>query len=285
MEGPKFSFVLPCYNDIDLLKKSLAGLCLNMGAAKFEVLLVDNNTSEGDIDEAYRKYVDRLELYLVRQPRLPHPRATCRARNLGLTLAHGEWIVNLDADCVPCPSYLSRLGAFIDKVGRQNPIVTGLRRFVDFGESSDDDILAGRVDFATLPQVASPANYHIVEDRRLSYLQQLGDSEHPWAYFYSCNLIYRKSTAMQIGGFDEAFDGFWGYEDIDFAHRMITLGDATPRYLSGIDCLHQDSERSHTVDRLNKRDNPNWHRIIERIPGFKQFKAEQYQMQSREICL
>lgn len=280
-----FSFVLPCHNDIDLLKKTLAGLCLNLKGPEFEVFLADNNSFEEDIDAVYRKYVDRLELYLIRQPRLPHPRATSRARNLGLQLAHGEWIINLDSDCVPIPGYLSRIAAYLEWTGRQNPMVTGLRKFVNFGGYSDEDILAGRVDFDALPQVASPANYHKVVDRRLPYLQRLLDSEHPWAYFHTCNMIYRKSTAMRIGGFDEAFDGVWGYEDIDFAHRMITLGGATPRYLPGIECLHQDSESSHALDRFNKRDNPNWHRIIKRIPGFEQFKSQQYQMQSREIRL
>jgi glycosyltransferase involved in cell wall biosynthesis len=280
-----YSFVLPCHNDTDLLERTLAGLCLNLGGPEFEVFLADNNSFEGDIDAVYRKYVDRLELYLIRQPRLSHPRATSRARNLGLGLAHGEWIINLDSDCVPIPSYLSHLDAYIAKAGRQNPIITGLRRFVEFGEYSDEDILAGRVDFNALPQVASPANYRQVEDRRMPFLRHLSGSEHPWAYFHSCNMIYRKSTALRIGGFDEIFDGVWGYEDIDFAHRMITLGDATPRYLSGIECLHQDSKRSHALDRFNKRDNPNWHRIIKRIPGFEQFKAQQYKVQSREIRL
>ncbi|MCF8033468.1 MAG: glycosyltransferase [Desulfarculaceae bacterium] len=280
-----FSFVLPCHNDVSLLMRTLAGLCLNRGGPEFEVFLADNNSFDEDIDAAYRKYVNHLELYLIRQPRLPHPRATSRARNLGMNLARGEWIINLDSDCVPLPGYLARLAAYLNKAGRQNPIVTGLRRFVDFGDFSDDDILRGRVDFDALPQVASPANYHKVTDRRLPYLQRLGDSEHPWAYFHTCNMIYRKSTALRIGGFDEVFDGVWGYEDIDFAHRMMTVGGAEPRYLPGIECLHQDSRSSHALDRFNKRNNPNWHRIIKRIPGFEQFKSQQYRTQSREIRL
>lgn len=281
----EFSFVIPCYNNIELLKKTLAGLCLNQGKAWFEVILVDNNSFEEDINEAYRKYVDKLELYLLRQPRLAHPKATCRARNLGLALARGEWIVNLDADCVPMPDYLSHLRTHLETIGRDNSIIAGLRRFVDLSHHTEDDILEGSVDYAALPRVRSPSNYDRVEDRRLPYLEHLGDSEHPWAYFHSCNIAYRKSTAVAVDGFDEAFDGAWGYEDVDFAHRMITLGRAIPRYLPGIDCLHQDSELSNSQNRFDKAGNPNWRIITKRIPGYEQYKTKQYQELNKEIHL
>lgn len=279
------SIVIPCHNDVDLLRKTLAGLCVNLGAAAFEVILVDNNSFDEDIDGAYRAYVNRLDLSLMRQPRLPHPKATSRARNLGLAISRGEWVVNLDADCVPMPGYMARLASFLEEARQENPLVAGLRRFVDLSIHTEEDILAGRVEYDSLPQVASPSNYFRTLDRRLPHIERLECSEHPWAYFHSCNIAYRRGEALAAGGFDECYDGCWGYEDIDFAHRMITRRGATPRYLPGIELLHQDSERSSRQNRFDKAANRNWSIITSRIPGYEAYKARQYKDLNEDIRL
>ena len=278
-----FTFVIPCYNRVELLKKTLAGLCRNQSGAAFEVILVDNNSYDEDINAAYEKYVRFLDLFLLRQPRLAHPKATSRARNLGLRLSQYEWVINLDADCVPCPGYLSGLFQYLSHTDKANPIIAGLRQFVDLTRASDEDILNDRVDFAALPRVASPANYGQSEDRRLHFLQALDTWEHPWAFFHSCNLIYLKQTALAVDGYDEIFDGCWGYEDVDFAHRMITRGGAQPVYLQGIDCYHQDSELSNRQNRFDKENNRNWRIITQRIPGFASFKIQQYAALNKDI--
>ena len=278
-----FTFIIPCYNDVELLKKTLAGLCRNQGGAAFEVILVDNNSFAEDINAAYEKYVRFLDVSLLRQPRLAHPKATSRARNLGLSLSRYEWIINLDADCVPCPGYLSGLSQYLSRTGKTNPIIVGLRRFVDLTGASDEDILNGRVDFAALPRVASPANYGQSEDRRLPFLKNLDTCEHPWACYHSCNLIYLKQTALAVGGYDEIFDGCWGYEDVDFAHRMITRGGAQPVYLPGIDVYHQDSDLSNRQNRFDKVNNRNWAIITQRIPGYASFKIQQYAALNKDI--
>ena len=278
-----FSFVIPCYNNAELLKKTLAGLCRNQGGAAFEVILVDNNSFTDDINAVYEKYVHRLDILLVRQPKLSHPKATSRARNLGLKLSRYEWIVNLDADCVPHPGYLRVLDQYLSHTDQTNLIIVGLRQFVDLTQFSDEDILNNLVDFQALPQVASPANYGQKVDRRLPFLTTLDSWTHPWAFFHSCNLIYRKATAAAVGGYDGIFDGCWGYEDVDFAHRMITRGGAQPVYLPGIDCYHQDSELSNRQNRFDKVNNRNWQIITQRIPGFESFKVQQYAALNKDI--
>jgi len=280
-----FSFVIPCHNNVELLKKTLAGLSVNTGFMPFEVILVDNNSFDENIDKAYAEYVDHLNLYLLRQPRLPHPMAVSRARNLGLRLSRYEWIVNLDSDCVIIPGYLKQLADWIQKNSLDNPIITGLRRFVNMDNVSASEILSGSVDYRALPKMASEANYSQIEDRRIPYLDRLQELEQPWAYFHSCNLIYRKNSAEAVGGFDELFDGNWGYEDIDFVHRMITQTNACPYYLPGIECLHQDSESSNKQNRFDKNSNPNWQLISERIPGYTEYKSKEYSNLNSRIKL
>ena len=286
-----FSVVIPCHNRLPQLSRVMAGFCAQSRSESFEVILVDNNGFDNDINALYCRYVDELPLTLLRQPRLPHPRATSRARNMGLALARHDWIINMDSDCIPPPEYLCRIRMAIEQWPYDNRLIVGLRRFICGDGISEEELQHGGCDLASLPPVASPSNYGRTLDRRYPEIETIAESPHPWAYMHSGNLIYRRDKALQIGGYDEIFDGYWGYEDIDFAHRLITGTGARPFYLAGIDCYHQDSgvaEASAAAsndDRFNKADNPNWIRICERIPGFEQFKLDQYRRISAGIKL
>lgn len=286
-----FSVVIPCFNRLAQLARVLAGFCAQSVGERFEVVLVDNNGFDEDIDALYRRYVDRLPLTLLRQPRLPHPRATSRARNLGLAVARHEWIVNVDADCIPPPDYLRRIRETIDRPADDRKLIVGLRRFVCADGLSEEDLQRGSCDLASLPPVASPSNYGRTVDRRYPEIENIAQSLHPWAFAHSGNMAYRRDLALRVGGFDEVFDGAWGYEDVDFAHRLITVAGASPFFLAGIECCHQDGRVDCDAapvcndERFNKVDNPNWSRICGRIPGFEQFKRDQYRSVSPMIKL
>lgn len=281
-----FSIVIPCFNNVAILGKVLAGFAVQEFDKPFEVILVDNNGFAEDINALYLEYVDKLPLYLLRQPRLPHPRATSRARNLGLALAHHEWVINVDSDCISAPDYLERIRCALQRHGNANSIFVGLRKFIDGREITDDDILSRRCDLARLNLVASPSNYNQVLDHRLPEIENLAQCEQPWALVHSGNIAYRRDMALKIGGFDESFDGVWGYEDIDFAYRLITLTGAKPVYLAGIENYHQDGCELGRVDnRMNKSDNRNWKMIVDRIPGFEEYKRAQYAKISSDIEL
>ena len=286
-----FSVVIPCCNRLRQLALVLAGFCAQDARERFELILVDNNGFETDIDALFRRYVDLLPLTLLRQPQLPHPRATSLARNRGLALARHEWIISLDADCIPPPDYLRRIREAIEPKAGQNLLIAGLRKFVCADGVSEDDLRHGCAALGSLPAVASPANYGRTVDRRHPEIEAVADSPHPWAFMHSGNLIYRRDMALAIGGFDEAFDGVWGYEDIDFAHRAITAGGAIPAYLAGIECYHQDTGldpatvAAEAAERLDKTGNPNWIRVCGRIPGYEQFKRAQYRKLSPGIRL
>lgn len=280
-----FSVIIPCHNDTDLLRLSLAGFAAQIGAPPFEVILVDNNSFREDINAVFEAYVSRLTLSLLRQPLLQHPMAVCRARNAGLALCRFPWVINIDADCVPPPYYLAKIRKGIETAVARNLIVAGIRCFVDQYDLCEADILARQIDFHALRTVKSPSNYDQIEDRRLPEIRQIAHSEHPWALIHSCNMMYRADTARAICGYDESFDGCWGYEDTDFAHRMITQAGATPVYLENIEVYHLDSATAANRNRFNKRKNRNWHEINARIPGLAEFKRQRYRRISKDIIV
>ncbi len=279
-----FSVVIPCYNNDVILGRVLAGFAVQETSAPYELILVDNNGFAEDINAVYLRYVEKLPLYLVRQAQLPHPRATARARNVGLSLASYDWVINVDSDCIPAPNFVEGYFRAIERDGGANALYVGLRKFIDGREITEEDILSGNADVTTLKQVESPSNYHKVVDHRLPDIEELGTSPHPWAYIHSGNIAYQKNSALRIGGYDIAFDGVWGYEDIDFAHRLINVDGAKPVYLQGIENYHQDcGEAGKRDNRMKKSDNRNWKIICERIEGFEEFKREQYQRVNPDI--
>lgn len=270
-----FSFIIPCHNRIDALRNTLKGLGWQLGNIPFETLLIDNNSDKDNLDDLYQEYRDSLNLYLVKQPRLDSHVSMSRARNIGIGLSRYKWLVFLDSDIILPAHYLQSLSTVVKD--RQPMIITAERLFIrraDIEPLSEDKLERAE-------QVASTSNYDHIKDRRFPYLRNLSVQEQPWAFFHGCNIVCRKEDTQRIGCFDEAYDGNWGYEDIDFAHRMITVAHCIPLYEARLHCYHQEEEEE-GIERFNKSMNPNWDRICTRIEGYKAFKTQHYRSLNRE---
>lgn len=273
----RYSVIIPCHNAPRLLERTLAGLvaAARRSSHRLEVILVDNNSRGRTVFDLHAQYADKLEIFLISQPRLQHPFALSRARNAGLRLARGPWIVCLDADCIPESCYFEVLDEVL--TGDASWLLTGPRIFVQAETLRPDDILEDASVLSRLPEVASASNYGLRVDRRHRWLGRIDRVEHPWALFYGCNLVFPRDRALAAGGFDEGYDGTWGYEDQDFAWRLIAHQRCQPGAIDALRVYHQEPERDlPQPDRFSKTDNPNWARICNRIPGFEAFKRNQY---------
>ncbi len=279
-----FSIVVPVFNDLRNLRLNLSGFLAQRGPVpRYEIILVDNNSMQESPEAAYLDFVRRLPLLLVRQPMLPHPLALSRARNVGLTLARYPWIVTFDADCVPNPDYLANLA--VAACETPHCMIVGERIFVDVTGITEHAVASDPATLSCALRVASPSNYGKVRDRRFPQLEHLDRTEHPWAFMHGGNVAFPRAIAQSVGGYDETFDGDWGYEDIDFAFRALTTGRLAPRYLPGMVSYHLDRPGDTVARRSRKRESPNWQRITARIPGFAEFKARQFASLQIEVSL
>ncbi len=279
------SVIIPSHNNAELLAKTLAGFAAqNMPSFDWEVIVIDNNSSDESIAEVQRLFRGKIQLTLIQQPQLAHPFALCNARNRGIKLAAGEWIVSMDADTVPGKTYLKTLENFLKEWGNKSVIATGERRFIAADSIAPDDILRKPTLLEQLPPALSPSNYGLPLDRRLPTMKRLPALEHPWDFMHGCNVVYKREDALRVGGYHEAYDGRWGFEDIDFAYRMITHGGCEPLYAVGLHVYHQDlSSDKPQVNRYDKSTNPNWTRICKAIPGYREYKITKYRRQSDSI--
>jgi len=108
-------------------------------------------------------------------------------RNAGVSRATGEWIVFIDDDCIADTRYIS---AYCNAI-LQNP---------------ETILFEGK----------------IYPDRPRRTWAECCPENSNGGMFWTSNLCVRKSTFLEIGGFDERFRV--AYEDIDFAYRIKSKG-------------------------------------------------------------
>lgn len=102
---PKISIVIPVYKVGKYIENSMKSVCMQT-YKDFEVLLVDNNTPDDSIEIAENVLnSNRIEYRVVKQTKQGLP----AARNMGISVAKGEWVISIDPDDTIAPSFLETL--------------------------------------------------------------------------------------------------------------------------------------------------------------------------------
>lgn len=106
---PRVSFVLPTYNRRHVLLHSIEQIYrCGLLRDEFEVLVVDNASSDGTAEAVRQRY---SSVQLLRQAT---NRGAC-AKNAALAVAQGEFVVFLDDDSYPEPGSLARMIAHFQR--------------------------------------------------------------------------------------------------------------------------------------------------------------------------
>lgn len=202
MPRPLFSVIIVNFNGGAHLPACLEAL-RRQTERDFEVLIVDNGSTDGSadtLDEAYPQAT------LLRQER---NLGFAAANNLAARQARGEWLVLLNNDAFAEPDWLERLRE-------------GITRYPAFSG------FASRQLKALAPGLLDGAGdaYHVGGvPWRLGFDQPMGP---PWDRACeifapcACAAAYRKDAFDATGGFDERF--FCYIEDVDLAFRMQLRG-------------------------------------------------------------
>ncbi len=104
-DRPRFSIVIPAFNEEFYLGECLKSLAAQDYPGAFEVIVVDNNSSDRTAQMAAS-----LGATVVAEP---EP-GVCRARQRGTAAALGEIIVSADADTTYPPGWLSKIAQWFD---------------------------------------------------------------------------------------------------------------------------------------------------------------------------
>lgn len=109
MQDPCFSIVIPLYNRPREVRRAIDS-CLAQQKASFEVVVVDDASTDQSA-AVVESYAD-ARVRLVRHQR---NRGECPARNSGVDVSRGEWIVFLDSDHSLLDGALERIRGHISQ--------------------------------------------------------------------------------------------------------------------------------------------------------------------------
>jgi len=176
---PLISVVVPCYNQAQYLDECLQSV-LDQTYTDWECIIV-NDGSLDNTEEIAKNWVekDTRFIYLSKENG-----GLSSARNAGIEIAKGEWILPLDAD---------------DKIGNQY-LELAEKEFENYNLIYCKAFLFGAVE---APLINSDFNY-----AQLLY-------KNP----FFCSAIFKKIFWEQVKGYDSNF--IYGYEDWDFFINIV----------------------------------------------------------------
>lgn len=186
MTPPLITVQLCTYNRRALLERVLDALfAQDMDTADYEIVLVDDGSTDGTYEDVIAKLAPACALTVVRQRNA----GLAAGRNAGIARARGELIMFMDDDVLATPGLMSA--------------------HVRCHRANARAICRGGVINVTSFDALPPATY--------SWRNYSG------AYFWTTNVSVPLGLLKEAGGFDERFREY-GWEDLDVGLRLRQLG-------------------------------------------------------------
>ena len=178
---PKVSIIIPCYNQSEFIADTINSV-KKQHFTDYEIIIINDGSTEQGAVQFLNKFndVDTIVLHIENS-------GVSAARNHAIKHSNGEYILPLDADDCIDELFLYETVAILDTMPEIEAVRTGVKYF---GAINNEEILP-------------------VYSRRRHLLQNL---------FFNTTL-FRKSSFLNVGGYDEQF--LIGWEDWDLFLRLI----------------------------------------------------------------
>ncbi len=216
----KISLIVTTYNRSDALGMVLNAL--NNQSNRLEVLVADDGSSPetAAMLEEIGKNLDYPCRHVWQEDQ---GFRAAKIRNRVVAEAEGDYLIFLDGDCVPMPTFIERHR----QLAEPGWWVTGNR--ILLSETFTQVALGEGTDLSQQSTLYWLQRRFWKDCNRLLPLLPLPLSvsrkwkPRMWKGAKTCNLGVWKSDFVKVNGFDESYEG-WGYEDSDFVIRLIRSG-------------------------------------------------------------
>ncbi|GGC87406.1 hypothetical protein GCM10011396_38310 [Undibacterium terreum] len=197
------SVVVVTYNNLDLTKLCLASIDQHTTDVRYEIIIVDNASSDGTPEYLREFGKNRPDVKLIlNEDNL----GFSKANNQGLALSAGEYLVVLNNDTVVTSGWASGLVRHCKKdptIGLIGPVTNNIGNEAKIS-----------IEYESLSEMPQKARDHT--------LLHLGESFDIPTLAFFCVMITRNAYE-KIGGLDEAF-GLGFFEDDDYCRRIEQAG-------------------------------------------------------------
>lgn len=200
---PKFSIIIVNYNGGAYLQAALDSL-KTQTVRDFEVICVDNASTDGSADS-----IDPSGLPAFQLIRADENLGFAAGNNHASKSATGEWLCLLNPDAVAAPDWLASIAAGMERHPRCNVFACAQYML------EDPDRLDGAGDAFLVFGIPWRGGF----ERPATELPAEGTCFSPCG----ASAVFRRTTFMEHGGFDERF--FCYCEDVDLGYRMQLAGE------------------------------------------------------------
>ena len=227
---PSVSVVILNYNGLTHLKDVLPSI-LRTNYSNYEIILVDNGSSDGSVEFVRRTFP---QIKIVNSKR---NLGASGGFNLGILHAKGKYIATLNNDIEVDPEWLQPLV----KIMEESPDVAAVdAKYLDYYDRKKFDTCAaaGRyIDF-----VGNCFTRGVGEEDNGQYNEI--------TRIFTCCTMFRREIFEEVGLFDQDF--FYGYDDTDLSWRIILRGYRI-LYVPSSRIYHKVSLGSHAINGPSSR--------------------------------
>ena len=260
----KLSVIVTTYNRPDALNAVLQGFSRQVGLAEehWELLVADDG-SGSETAEVVQRWQPRFGSRLKHVWHEDNGFRAAAIRNRAAAQAAGDYLIFIDGDCIPFPDFLRRHR----DLAEPGKSVAGNR--VLLSETYTHALLAS--DNPIAPTEWSPMAWfrgwlRSDVNKAAGWLRiPLGSlrdrNANKWTVYRTCNVGVWAHDYHTLDGMDEAFSG-WGYEDSDFAVRLLRAGVRIKDGRFAVPVLHlwhRENDRSRQAE--------NWRRFEASLNG------------------
>ena len=194
MSSPKISVIIVNYNGKKLLENCLESL-FKTDYNNFEVILVDNNSTDGSMEFVTKNYPNVIVIKLDSNKGFAEP------NNIGAKIAKGEYLLFLNNDTVTTTNFISEMVKVLEK-DEKIAICQSLLLKPDGNIDSSGDFI---------DKMGIVYNSKTKTDE----IKEISSAR-------GASMLIRKKIFDKLGGFDEKF--FFSFEDVDLGWRSWILG-------------------------------------------------------------
>ena len=217
--APPISIVLLCYNNWNLTKRCIESVLNNSNYTQFEIIIVNNNSSDQTQKELNRLYRNVANIKIV------HNKANygfAIGMNIGALYAKYEYLILLNNDTVVCKDWLYPLvkPLILKNYSMGSPITNNcgnyVKQFIDFKDVNDLLMKAEKLKRMN--------NYKVCEIDRIPFF---------------CPVL-RKEEFYRVGLLDIKYK-IGGWEDDDLIYKMKLYNNHPNYYTFGSFVYHMES--------------------------------------------
>ena len=222
----RISLIIAFYKDIEALKIIIESLKLQ-DYDNFEIIIAEDNN-----DPVIKEYLNSVtDIDIIHTKQKDTGIRKSRSQNNAIIRSTGDYLIFIDADCIPYQNFLSSHAKLSEKgsilAGRRvnlGPIVSALIRQKKLKPS-----VLEKLYIALIPALLIDGATHIgqglsFDPARFFYKNIISKRKKTNTNILGCNFSCFKSDMLAINGFDESYGELALSDDTDIQWRFETYG-------------------------------------------------------------